>query len=71
MFNDVLLLPKHIKFHLKMYRRIISHETKEWNFEENLTFCLKNDMRNLVGLNPKKRKPEKLLANGLLLVESM
>ena len=48
---DVLLCQQHIQFQLKEYRRIISHYTKkDPNFEEKLTFCLKNDIRNLVTL---------------------
>ena len=29
------------------------------NFEEKLTFCLKNDMRNLINFNDSIRKSEK------------
>ena len=37
------------------------------NFEEKLTFCLKNDMRNLVNFNPSSRKSKNLHFDGLLL----
>ena len=35
------------------------------NFEEKLTFCLKNDMRILVNFNASGGKSEKLHFNGL------
>ena len=37
------------------------------NFEEKLTFCLKNDMRNLVNFIPSFRKSENLPFDGLFL----
>ena len=37
------------------------------NFEKKLTFCLKNDIRNLVNFNPSSRKSENLHFDGLLL----
>ena len=37
------------------------------NFEEKLTFCLKNNMRNLVNFNASCRKSENLHFDGLLL----
>ena len=37
------------------------------NFEEELTFCLKNDMRNLVSFNASNRKSVNLDFVGLLL----
>ena len=37
------------------------------NFEEKLTFCLKNDMRNLVNFNQNSGKSENLHFDGLLL----
>ena len=37
------------------------------NFEEKLTFCLKNDMRNLVKFNTSREKSENLHFDGLLL----
>ena len=40
-------------------------------FEEKLTFCLKNDMRNLVNFNPSSGKSENLNFDGLLLQKSM
>ena len=36
-------------------------------FEEKLTFCLKNDMRNLVKFNPSSGKSENLHIDGILL----
>ena len=67
MHFDVLLLSI-TKFQLKKYRRIISQTLKkDPNFEEKLTFCLKNDMRNLVNFNPSSRKSENLHFDGLLL----
>ena len=33
---------------------------RDSNFEEKLTFCLKNDMENLVNFNPSNRKFENL-----------
>ena len=40
---------------------------KDPNFEENLTFYLKNDMRNLVNFNLSSGKSENLHSDGLLL----
>ena len=40
---------------------------KDPNFEEKLTFCLKNDMQNLVNFNPSSGKSENLHFDGLLL----
>ena len=40
---------------------------KDPNFKEKLTFCLKNDMRNLVNFNTNSRKSENLHFDGLLL----
>ena len=37
------------------------------NFEEELTFCLKNEMRNLVNFNASSGKSENLHFYGLLL----
>ena len=37
------------------------------NFDEKLTFCLKNDMRNLVNFNANKGKSENLHFEVLLL----
>ena len=37
------------------------------DFEEKLTFCLKNDMRNLVNFNTSSGKSENLHFDGLLL----
>ena len=40
---------------------------KDPNFEEKLTFCLKNDMRNLVNFNMSSEKSENLHFDWLLL----
>ena len=40
---------------------------KDPNFEEKLTFCLKNDMRKLVNFNPINGKSENFHFDGLLL----
>ena len=40
---------------------------KDPNFEEKLTFSLKNDMRNLVNYSPSSGKSENLHFDGLLL----
>ena len=40
---------------------------KDSNFEEKLTFCLKNDMRNLVNFHPSSGKSENLHFSGVLL----
>ena len=37
------------------------------NFEEKLTFCLRNDKRNLVNFNASSRKSKNLHFDGLLL----
>ena len=40
--------PKYIMFKLKKYKGVIFHDTKEWcKFEEQLTYGLVNDMKNL------------------------
>ena len=58
----------HAKFQLKKHRRIISHDTEKIpNFEEKLTFCLENDMRNLVNFNASSGKSENVHFDGLLL----
>ena len=44
---------------------------KDLNFEEKLTFYLKNDMRNLVNFNRGVEKSENLHFHGLLLWKVM
>ena len=63
---DVLLLSIAYKVSVKKYRRIISHDTelRDPNFEGKLTFCLKNDMKNLVNFNLSCRKSENLTLMG-------
>ena len=41
------------------------------NFEEKLTFCLKNGMKNLVNFNATIGKSENSQINGLLFVKRM
>ena len=40
---------------------------KDPNFEEKLTFCLKNDVGNLVNFNANSGKSENLHLDGILL----
>ena len=40
---------------------------KDQSFEEKLTFCLKNDMRNLVNFNASSRRLENFKFDGLIL----
>ena len=40
---------------------------KDPSFDEKLTFCLKNDMRNLVNFNASEENSEKLHFDELLL----
>ena len=55
---------KHMTFQLKKYRRIIFHDTeKNPNFEEKLTFVI----RNLVNFNTSSGKSENMLFDRLLL----
>ena len=42
-------------------------QKKDQNFEEILTFCLKNNMRNLVNFNANSGKSENLHFDELLL----
>ena len=62
--------------HFKVVLKFQLKSTEEWslmtlkkhaNFEEKLTFCLKNDMRNLVNFNTSTGKSENLHFDGLLL----
>ena len=66
---DVLLLSVANKVSTKKSEEELSLMTlkKYPNFEEKLTFCLKNDMRNLVNFNPNSGKSENLHFDGLLL----
>ena len=59
----------HIKFQLKKCRRVISHDTEEWLKLEKLTFCLKNDMRNLMDFNSSSEKSENLHFDGDFLLK--
>ena len=52
---------------MREYRGVMSHTLKsDANFEEKLTFCMKNDMRNLVNFNASSEKSENLQIDGLL-----
>ena len=42
---------------------------KDSNVEEKLTFCLKNEMRNLVNFNPSSGKSKNLHFDGLFLLK--
>ena len=66
---DVLLLPKsHKSFSLKITEELsLMKLKKDPNFEEKLTFYLKNDMRNLVNFNLSSGKSENVHFDGLLL----
>ena len=67
---DVLLLSIAYKVSAKKYRWIISHDTKrDPSFEEKVSFCLKNDMRNLENFNPSSGKSKILHFVGLVLWE--
>ena len=64
---DVLHLSIAYKNSAKIHR-IISHDTeKRSSLEENLTFCLKNDMKNFANFNPSSGKSENLHIDGLFL----
>ena len=57
---------EHVKFQLKKYRKIISHDTEDWSKLWRKTFCLRNYMRNLVNFNASSGKSENLHFNRLL-----
>ena len=59
---------KYILFELKKYRRIIFMTLKsDAKFEENLTCCLENDMRNLANFPQSTRKCQNWNFDGILL----
>ena len=66
---DVLLLSTVYKVSAKKVQKNYTDMTlkKDQNFEEKLTFCLKNGMRNLVNFNVSSGKSENLHCDGLLL----
>ena len=66
---DVLLLSTVYKVSAKKVQINYTDMTlkKDQNFEEKLTFCLKNGMRNLVNFNVSSGKSENLHFDGLLL----
>ena len=67
--SDVLLFSIAYKVSAKRSTEELSLMTlkKDPNFEEKLTFCLQNDMRNLVNFNPSSAKSENLHFDRLLL----
>ena len=71
LYSDVLLLPiSHKVSPQKVQKSYLSrHQKKDSNFEEKLTFYLKNDLRNLVNFNMMSEKSEKLHFYGLLLLK--
>ena len=66
---DVLLFSIAYKVSAKKSTEELSLITlrKDANFEEKLTFCLKNDITNLVNFNPSSGKSENFHFDGLLL----
>ena len=59
---------QHIKFQPKKYRRVISYDTKTYpGFEDKLTFCLKNDMKNLMNFDMSSGKSKNSNFDGMLL----
>ena len=66
---DVLLLSIAYKVSGKKVQKndLSWHLKKHQNFEEKLTFWLKNDMRILVNFNPSSGKSENFHFDGLLL----
>ena len=61
---------KHMRFQLKNLQKVISHVLKsDPNFEEKLTFCMKNDMKNSGNLNTSNKKSENLHFDVLLLLK--
>ena len=67
-FDVVLLLSRAYKVSAeKVQKRSLMTLKKDPNFEDNLTFCLKNDMRNLGNINASTGKSENLHFDELLL----
>ena len=66
---NVLLLSIAYKVSAKKSTEELSFITlkRDPNIEEKLTFCFKNDMRNLENFNPSSGKSENLNFDGLLL----
>ena len=66
---DVLLLSiANIKFQLKNAEELSLMTLESHpNFEEKLTFCLKNDIRNLMNFNSSSGKSENLYFDGIFL----
>ena len=66
---DGLLLSIAYKVSAKMYKK--SYLSLHWRvmqtLKKKLTFCLKNDMTNLVNFNASSRKSENLHFDGLIL----
>ena len=71
---DVLLLSIAYKVSAKkVLKDYISWQTlkSDWNWEEKLTFCLKNDMNNLVNFNSSSEKSENLHFDGIFLSKEL
>ena len=65
---DVLLLSIACKVSAKkVQKNYLPWHIKNPDFEEKLTFCLKNGMRNLVKFNQSSRKFKSLHFHGLIL----
>ena len=68
LYFDMLLLSIAYKVSVKKAQKNSFMTLKsDSNFKEKLTFCLKNDMRNLVNFNASSGKSENLHFDGLLL----
>ena len=60
--------PKHMKFWMKKYRRVMSHNIKiDAKFEEKLTRGSKHDMKILVNFNASSGKSQNLHFDVILL----
>ena len=68
-FDILLLSIAHKVSAKKVQKNYLSWHKGDPNFEEKLTFCLKNYMRNLVNFNPRSRKSKNLHFDGLLLLK--
>ena len=65
---DVLLLSiAYIKFQKSTEKLSLMTLKSDLNFEEKLTFCLKNDMKNLMNFNSSSGKSENLHFVGIFL----
>ena len=67
LFNVLLLSIAYKVSAKKVQKNYLMTLKKDPNFEEKLTFYLKNDIRNLVNFNASSRKSENLHFDELLL----